>query len=547
MPPKPQDQHLVQVVPMAEGDWIATAGVRVNIPWPGGFVATTSTAFNPGTGQSFIAYPYGSGTPDPGCGQVQGLAGYVWQGFAQDSWADTCYSGGGGCCWASPTINWAPYFSINGDNGGAVGLPEPYTDQGYSLSSPTPPDPGVTALTDGIRTELQLHPELYQTLIKWIDHEADPTNPLYPDPTVSTVTVPSCDGDTSYSDCATQLDGAQLTTHHQVILDLDHAHTSLPPDVVISTDPAAGASVPSTTDVAVTTNPRASDMPITVPDCTGLTYDPCVQLFRDAGATGSFTRQFATFDGADLTKPAGTVLQLSAPSPGQRMRTADDVTITTNPLSADMPVAVPAPMPDEQYANYAARLTALQLQPIRQDVNESDFFYYPDTVLSAPDRTLQTAPVPVNTNPPGTDNDTTGSQCRRSASFTEPNTTIDPYTVKQSFSALNLPDVPLRWGRYDAATNRGNFGYRKIAAKHGWSLADQTDTTKALTTPDVYYQEKDTQGNPITTWRYYYWYKVKSVWCTRKVVVQTRLLSNFDGRPMGIITSFAIDGKTSTV
>lgn len=215
----------------------------------------------------------------------------------------------------------------------------------------------------------------------------------------------------------------------------------------------------------------------------------------------------------------------------------------TRPPAIPGSVALPAIQPDELYVDYAARLSALGFQPARADVPESNYYFSPDVALSVPPRALPNSQVPVQTNPAGTDDDTTSDRCRRTSSQVDSNTTTDPYTVKDSFTAINLPDVPLRWGRYTVGAKRGNFGYRKIIAKHGWGTLDRADTVSALTHPSVPpTQETDGSGTPTTTWRFYYFYKLKGVPCTRKVVVQTRTVAS-DNRPMGIITSFAYEGQ----
>jgi hypothetical protein len=201
-------------------------------------------------------------------------------------------------------------------------------------------------------------------------------------------------------------------------------------------------------------NPAATY--ITVPSCDGMTYDPCAQALRDAGFTGTLTRVYASFDDADVTKPAGAVLSM-APTSGHWVASDGTVTITTNPLVDSMPVAVPAIQPDELYVDYAARVSALGLQPVRADVAESNYYFSPDVALSVPPRALPNSQVAVQTNPAGTDNDTTSDRCRRTASQVDPDTTTDPYTVKESFTAINIPDVPLRWGRYMVGVKRGNF------------------------------------------------------------------------------------------
>jgi hypothetical protein len=144
--------------------------------------------------------------------------------------------------------------------------PVPYTNQVVDRDTGASgiSDPGVSGMTSTIGSELNDHPEAYPGLIPWINHEADPTNPDHPDPTVPTVKVPTCSSIDTYLTCSAKLDSVGLSAN-RVVLDLDHAVVTQDPDTVVSTDPAAGADVPEATDVTVTTNPPAEDMPVIVP------------------------------------------------------------------------------------------------------------------------------------------------------------------------------------------------------------------------------------------------------------------------------------------
>jgi len=107
-----------------------------------------------------------------------------------------------------------------------------------------------------------------------------------------------------------------------------------------------------------------------VPDCDGTTFPVCVQRFRDAGFTGTLTREIASFEAADVTKPAAAVLE-TRPGHGTEVYVDEPVVIRTNPDDADMPRVLPTPNAHETVSSYEVRLDALDLVPSRQVLTQT--------------------------------------------------------------------------------------------------------------------------------------------------------------------------------
>jgi len=139
--------------------------------------------------------------------------------------------------------------------------------------------------------------------------------------------------------------------------------------------------------------------------------------------------------------------------------------------------------------------------------------------------------------------------CRLSAPTPDPNTTTSRWTAKQSFSRVDktgtVTTVALLWGEAQLpipndAKYRG-FGYRKVAAVHGWTTADINATGTALASAPVQVVPagRRTQGRQV------YWGPEYSPGpgapangrCRRTVVVETPKRVN-EPKARGIITSY---------
>jgi hypothetical protein len=125
-------------------------------------------------------------------------------------------------------------------------------------------------------------------------------------------------------------------------------------------------------------NPRVT---YEMPDCTGLTYDPCAQAIRTTGFTGPIDRDDRTFETADVTKPGDAVLDTD-PDAGTRIDADGSVTVDANPPASLMPVVIPGIRPGETYEEYADRLREIELEPVREDATEITLDYGPDGAMS---------------------------------------------------------------------------------------------------------------------------------------------------------------------
>lgn len=95
-----------------------------------------------------------------------------------------------------------------------------------------------------------------------------------------------------------------------------------------------------------------------MPDCRGLSTSACTAAVVAAGgASVSYSSTTLSFSGADVTKPAGSIVTQS-PAPGSGMTNGAVVTITVNPANVDMPFNVPKPYTYETYGDYITRLQA---------------------------------------------------------------------------------------------------------------------------------------------------------------------------------------------
>lgn len=237
-----------------------------------------------------------------------------------------------------------------------------------------------------------------------------------------------------------------------------------------------------------------------VPSCSGLTYDPCAATLRDAGFTGTLTREFEDFDGADLTKPAGAVLVLDPP-PGSVVDLETSFVVTTNPLEPDMPRRVPTVGAAETATAYAERVALAGLVPALS--------YHPEATSIRTEDQIDTVSPGQNTRQlPGTEVDITAwnrpprdDERNRHCEIAPGQTgewnlgsadawtpflgempSVAPRTPGPLFFAATEPGgtVVLRWGLVNnPATFRG-WGWRHIHAKHGYTNADALATQQTL-------------------------------------------------------------------
>jgi hypothetical protein len=94
---------------------------------------------------------------------------------------------------------------------------------------------------------------------------------------------------------------------------------------------------------------------ITTPDCVGKTVAECDALLDALQHSGARVYTATDLKGADITKPARTVLTQAVPA-GTQVQADDELGFTRNPDDADMPIEMPAPYPHETYTHYLGRL-----------------------------------------------------------------------------------------------------------------------------------------------------------------------------------------------
>lgn len=92
---------------------------------------------------------------------------------------------------------------------------------------------------------------------------------------------------------------------------------------------------------------------VTVPDCNGLLSNPCKALLQQDGFAVVVDR--LDWQGADVSKP-GDAWVGSDPGAGVEVQLPATVTITVNPETADMPLVIPARLPNEKAADYLTRV-----------------------------------------------------------------------------------------------------------------------------------------------------------------------------------------------
>lgn len=144
-------------------------------------------------------------------------------------------------------------------------------------------------------------------------------------------------------------------------------------------------------------------------------------------------------------------------------------------------VITPAP-PDPGVATTRPRIGSA-LDADGQDLQRAELDYLLD-------RDQDPSEEPIEVGIGGTERN---DWCRLAVPTPDPNTTTSPWTVKQSFTRLDksgtVKTVALLWGEVllPIPNNRkyAGFGYRKIAARHGWTTADVAATQSALASAPV--------------------------------------------------------------
>ncbi|MDX6549473.1 MAG: hypothetical protein QOJ31_157, partial [Gaiellales bacterium] len=231
---------------------------------------------------------------------------------------------------------------------------------------------------------------------------------------------------------------------------------------------------------------------VRVPACRGDTYADCKGNIEAKGLT--VQRVDLDFDTADIDVPAERVVKTA---PATQADAGSEVKVYVNPNSATMPSA--------QERDEACELTT----PLGHD--------------PAPSRGGDAAPgtptwIAYFDNYP---NDATPQTFKRKTGnlVTDLTGGVDTY-LRWGWTKA-LPE-PKRWG---------DFGYRHIAAKHGWTVADQLATQVALNLPPI-----DVQGTTYVYLGPEYPGPVAGAICKRRVVVQTR--PDYQGKAKEILTSY---------
>lgn len=216
---------------------------------------------------------------------------------------------------------------------------------------------------------------------------------------------------------------------------------------------------------------------------------------------------------------------------------------------------VPEIRPNETYEEYAERLRELGLRPRREYVVDITFEHHAEgaiaTTPGAGARLQEDAEVVVRTRP-------RRQRCDLSDPvdefvFADGHGEFEPFVggipqypaFHPTFLTplrLGNPVTTLRWGNITGYTPEWDgFGYRHIAAKHGWSAADRSATQEALSAgPGV----RDTRSpNAIDRWRFvgpeYPSFRDGRP-CVRVVSVEYGI-GDDDDAPPGIITSYGRD------
>ena len=237
---------------------------------------------------------------------------------------------------------------------------------------------------------------------------------------------------------------------------------------------------------------------VRLPSCGGLTYESCVVRLEAAGFT-NVRRSDLGHDAADLDKPPNAVIDTS-PASGSKTSPTDEIVVVTNP--SEMPLLVPAPREDEDVDVYLGRLRDA-------GVSNADIVLQERWPWSTGDPAgAVIAAQPVGRQPRSvrvTVEHQRKNSCDRSPKVEpyapgddvadkwdpfrggivhDPTWAVDP-TFPTPASAIE-GEATLYWGSAWIAADPQNgwqgFGYRKIAAQHGFSREDEISTRVVLST-----------------------------------------------------------------
>lgn len=239
----------------------------------------------------------------------------------------------------------------------------------------------------------------------------------------------------------------------------------------------------------------------TVPDCTGLTAEACKDRVRDAGFAES---AIVTLDDAqaDLMKGPGDLVKTS-PAAGTSFSATSLVRIMINPPV--LPIEIPAPNPGEDREDYKDRLDDLGIG--HTEKLGWDAATDPGDVMDAKPVGRQKAGTEVNITTRGR------QKCDLTPWLDDPWESLEsqwaPYTgppwrpVSATFMLASTMKGPprnpiMKWG---SATPHATelwvgFGYRKIAAKHGWGPLDEASTRSVLGNPTTQPLQQDRKRFP---------------------------------------------------
>ncbi len=282
-----------------------------------------------------------------------------------------------------------------------------------------------------------------------------------------------------------------------------------------------------------------------MPDCTGLTAAACTERTQAAGFVETRVETLS-IEAADLTRGAGELVHTS-PVAGTRYSATSTVRVMINPTP--LPVVVPEPAPGEDRDAYKDRLDDLRIG--YTETLDWDASSDAGDVMDAEPTGRQNPDVRVAIKTKGK------RACDRTPWVTDPYTLGvplsdygewrlfegDPNAAWRPVSAAftvnhRAGNTLMRSGSARPSTDADDewfgYGYRKIAAKHGWGPVDDAETRKVLAAPVQAYQEK----NYRTRWTYkgQRFVGLGGRDCWRVVVADDNVPTGRSG-PEGIITS----------
>jgi hypothetical protein len=216
-------------------------------------------------------------------------------------------------------------------------LPSGATDRGtwnWPTGSQGTNGESSSVTSDRLLGELNDHPGDYPTLIPWLDanfggDSADPTG------VVQYVNVPNCAGDL-YATCAGEVTDLGLVPARTTLTPAE-ADLTKPADAVVTTSPASGARVRTTTTVTITANPGSDVMPFAIPAPQAHeTFDAYRDRLASLGHTGTTVRTDLSDAALDPDRGPNEAVRTS-PTEGTRTDQTTTVTVYTNPESAPAP------------------------------------------------------------------------------------------------------------------------------------------------------------------------------------------------------------------